>query len=212
MVMGLSAGMCLPPGKLQGRGYTASTRVRGLYPAFFRGKQELQERSDAAGPGGFIVFGALDALVMQIAPQLPSFAQKDIAKPLHIFHSAPALARARIQPDSRNRLNRGRGGKTQDHALVPPHGRRKCGNLSENLRQAESQIKRKQPPERGAADPRILDPARNAVSFHDEWPHFFKEKFGVAVRPAAAEPWRACRRVFTQPLFASVVNAHNDER
>src|SRR6516164_10547570 len=76
-------------------------KMRGLYMGLPCGKQELQKRADALRPRRFIVFGTLDTLVMQIAVQLPSFAQQDVAKPLHVVDDARPLSRPNIQPDAR---------------------------------------------------------------------------------------------------------------
>jgi len=38
-----------------------ANKLRGLYPRLTGGKQKLQERADALGPGGFVVLGALHA-------------------------------------------------------------------------------------------------------------------------------------------------------
>src|SRR2546423_10434312 len=116
---------------------------RGLYSRR-RGIQELQEWSNTFGPGGFVVLGALDTLVLQIVAEAPTFFQKHVAKALDVLHDARPFAGADVEPNSRTRLRIGVGCKTADASLVPPHRRRQGGNFSKYLRQLEAHIKRDQ--------------------------------------------------------------------
>ena len=64
------------------------------------GKEKFEERADAFGPGGFVVFGAFDALVMEIPADSPAFVEERVAEAFHVVHDTRALAGADIQPDA----------------------------------------------------------------------------------------------------------------
>ena len=83
----------------------------------------MQERANTLGPGGFIVFGAFDAFVMQILVEPPAFADENVAETFDVVHNARAFARANVEPDARKGFHSCRGSKPQDHALVPPDRR-----------------------------------------------------------------------------------------
>src|SRR5258708_32209971 len=78
-----------------------ANKLRGLYPCLTGGKQKLQGRADALGPGGFVVLGTLHAFVVQVASGLPAFAKQDVAKALDVFPGAATCARTGVQPHAR---------------------------------------------------------------------------------------------------------------
>src|SRR5712692_10274497 len=132
MVRGRSCGMRRP--------LETERLERGLYSGLAGGIQKLQKRRDALRPGHFIVLRAFDALVVQVALQLPAFFKEHVTEPLNFLHDARAFARADIQPDARaGRHDRGLS-KTMDNELIPPHGRREGGDSSKNARMLEPQI------------------------------------------------------------------------
>src|SRR5215468_1266257 len=79
--------------------------TRELYVDLSCGKQKSQKRSDAQGPSRFVVLGALHALVVQVATELPALLQEHVAKLLDVRHDAWPLPRADIQPDTRARTD-----------------------------------------------------------------------------------------------------------
>src|SRR6267378_5550049 len=95
-------------------------KYRGLYCGLRRGVQELQERADALGPGGFVVLCAFDTLVVEVFAELPTFLQEDVAKLFNVGHDARAFLGADVEPDSRAGLDRSGDGEAMDDALVPP--------------------------------------------------------------------------------------------
>src|ERR1700676_3712959 len=111
-----------------------------LYCGLCRGIQKLKERPDALGPGGFVVLGAFDAFVVQVFAQLPVFFQEQVAEELDVRHRARAFAGADVQPNARAWRRRSSGGEAENHALVPPDGRRESGDSAERLRVFESDI------------------------------------------------------------------------
>src|SRR5216683_4306116 len=124
MVRGRSGGMQRSLG---------SKRVeRGLYSGLARGIQELQKGAGALGPGGFVVFGAFDALVVQVALELPAFFEEHVAKFFDFLHDARAFARADVQPDAGARLDGGCPSEAMNDVLVPPDRRRERGDFSKN--------------------------------------------------------------------------------
>src|ERR1700739_1915071 len=76
-------------------------RSRGLYMGLACGEEELQEWAYALGPGGFIVLGALDALVMQVEVELPAFFEQHVAEAFDVVDNAWAFIRSDIEPDTR---------------------------------------------------------------------------------------------------------------
>src|SRR3984893_684946 len=99
-------------------------KYRGLYCGLGRGIQELQKWADAAGPGGFVVPGAFDALVMEVPAELPAFLQKDVAKFLDIMNDARAFLCPDVEPNARARLGGGGRCPTKHCALTPPNAAR----------------------------------------------------------------------------------------
>jgi len=100
------------------------------YTAATRGIQKLQEWTGRASPGCFVVLCALDALVMQVLPELPAFFEKHVTKFLDVAHDARAFTRADVQPDARSKLDRGHLSKAVNDKLVPPYGRRERSYLA----------------------------------------------------------------------------------
>ena len=84
------------------------------------------------------MLGALDALVVQVFPELPAFFEKHVTELLNVLHDARAFACADIQPDARTGLDGCGPGKTVDDLLVPPDRRRERGDFSKNPRMLES--------------------------------------------------------------------------
>src|SRR6266852_658997 len=187
-------------------------KYRGLYCGLRRGIQELQKWADALGPGGFVVPGAFDALVMEIFAELPAILQEHVAKFLDIVNHARAFVRTDVEPDARARLDGSGGGEAMNDALIPPHGWRKSCQPAEALRIFQAQIKRQQAAQRRAAhasDPRI---GERAVFLLNERHDFLPEKFRVAVGAAATEARRFGGRVFVDTHFSDVVNSDDDKR
>jgi hypothetical protein len=56
----------------------------------------LQKGTDALGPSGFVVLAAFDALVVQVAAELPTFLQKHVAKSFDVLDDARAFACADV--------------------------------------------------------------------------------------------------------------------
>jgi len=47
--------------------YNQELRMGGLYTGLTGGKEEFEEGTDTGGPGGLVVFGALDTLIEEVA-------------------------------------------------------------------------------------------------------------------------------------------------
>ena len=175
--------------------------------------REQKRRPDAPRPCGLIVLRAFNALVVQIVLRLPAFFEQDVSEPLHIFHRAAAFSRADIEPDAWVRPHGRRGSKAKNHALIPPHRRRKRRNPSKHLRQLQTQdirirVRRAKsrrspcvplPRPRGIAAARTAAPHRAETSRND-W------------RCPPPSLGSARRSVLTQPLLPRVVNPHDDQR
>src|SRR5882762_5343410 len=115
---------------------------------FARGIKKLEERADALRPSRFVVLGAFDALVMQIAPELPAFLEEHVAEFLDVVDDARAFARADIEPDARAGLHGRRAGKAVNDVLIPPDGWREGGDFPKNARMLQAEIKRNEAAER----------------------------------------------------------------
>src|SRR4029077_6806473 len=130
MVRGRSGGM---------RRSLATRRIeRGLYSGFARGIQKLQKRADAGGPGQLVMLGAFDALVVQVALELPALCEEDVAEFLDLRNDARTFTSANVEPNSGTRLDDRRLHKAVNHLLVPPNGRREGGDFSEDPRMLET--------------------------------------------------------------------------
>src|SRR5580700_413649 len=110
----------------------------GLYFGLAGRIQELQKGTDTLGPSGFVVLAAFDALVMQVAAELPAFLQKHVAKLFDVLDYARAFACADVQPDARARIHVSSSCETMHDLLVPPDGRRERGEFSKNVRKLET--------------------------------------------------------------------------
>src|SRR5580700_2271067 len=82
--------------------------------------QELQKGTDTLGPSGFVVLAAFDALVVQVAAELPTFLQKQVAKLFDVLDDARALACADVQPDRRTRIHDSSRCEAMHDLVVPP--------------------------------------------------------------------------------------------
>src|SRR5262250_4032327 len=195
-----------------GRSGAIGSVVRGLYLCLASGKQELQKGADALGPGGFVVLGAFNAFVVQVALGSPTLFEQDIAEALDVFDGAAAFTGAGVEPDAGVRCDAGRGCKTKDDAFVPPDRGRKSGDTSKDLRHFQSEVQGHEGAKRGAANASALHAVRDAIVPLHEGSHFFEKKFGVAVGAAAAKFGRACGRVLAEALLAGVIDTNDDER
>ena len=95
----------------------------------------MQERSDTLGPGCFVMLGARNHLEAQIPAFVPAFFNQDATEASHVFGAAAAFFSAHVEPDSRAAGQCHARGKIQNPTAVPPYGRRKDGELPENLRE-----------------------------------------------------------------------------
>src|SRR5207253_2598330 len=136
--------------------------------ALVRGKQKLQKRADALRPGGFVVLGAFDALVVQAVTELPAFFEEHVAEFLDFLHDARAFARSDVQPDVRAGLYDCHFRETVDDVLVPPNGRRERGDFSKDGRMLETYVERNETAQRGTADAGMLRPGEGAIFAIDE--------------------------------------------
>jgi hypothetical protein len=102
--------------------------------------EELEDAADALRPGGFVVFAAFYAFVVEVLALAPAFFEEDIAELFYVLDDTRALFRADIEPDRGPGLDRRGGGKTVNHALVPPDGRGESGDLAEQLRIFQAEI------------------------------------------------------------------------
>jgi len=100
----------------------------------------LEEGADALGPGGFVVFGAFDAGVVEVFAFTPAFFQENVAELFYVLDYAGAFAGADVEPDAWAGMRVGRGGDAQDYALIPPDRGGKRGNFAEGLRVVETEI------------------------------------------------------------------------
>jgi hypothetical protein len=100
----------------------------------------LQDGAYALGPGGFVVFGAFDAFVVEVLALAPAFFQEEVAELFYVLDDAGAFARADVEPDAGAGVRVGSGGKAQDYALIPPDRGGERGNFAEGLRVFESDI------------------------------------------------------------------------
>src|SRR5260370_29578580 len=123
-----------------GRPVGAKGIERGLYSALARGIQELKKRPDALRPSRLVVLRAIDALVVQVALELPAFFEKHVAEPIHFLDDALAFARADIQPDARAMFEGCRAGKSMNDVLIPPDGGGEGGDFPKNARMLETQL------------------------------------------------------------------------
>ena len=100
----------------------------------------MEEGADTLGPSGFVVFGAFDALVVEVLFELPALVDENVAEALDVFDGAAAFTGAGIEPDARVRKGRGGLGEAKNHALIPPDGRGKGGDTAEDLWEFEAEI------------------------------------------------------------------------
>ena len=112
----------------------------GLY--FGRGGwiQKLQEGAYALGPGGFVVFGAFYAFVVEVLTLAPAFFQEEVAELFYVGDDLGTFAGADVEPDAWAGMQVGSGGKAQDYALIPPDRGGERGNFAEGLRVFETDI------------------------------------------------------------------------
>jgi len=61
----------------------------------------IAKGADALGPGGFVVPGAFDTLVMEVLAELPAILQEHVAKFFDIVNDARAFVRTDVEPDAR---------------------------------------------------------------------------------------------------------------
>src|SRR5580658_895232 len=108
-------------------------RERGLYCGLPGGKEELQKRAYAFGPGGFVVLRAVDHFKMQIATFLPAALAQRIAQRGDVRDRVRIFLGADVEPNPRPRVERSPRRKLQNGAAVPPHGRRQHRELAEYL-------------------------------------------------------------------------------
>src|SRR6266851_5587391 len=184
---------------------------RGLYSGLAPRIQELQKGSDTLRPGGFVVFRAFDALVVQVPLELPAFGEKHVTEFVHLTHDARAFARADVEPNPRARLNDGGLGKAMNYAVVPPYGRRECGNFPENARMLESNIEGDQTTERRTTNAGMLRAGERALFAIHEWTHCRNQKYNISVAAASAEFRCMGWGVFPDACFG-VVHRHDNER
>src|SRR5690349_5167001 len=96
-------------------------KYRGLYCGLGSGVQELQERTDALGPGAFVVLGAFDALIAEIFAELPALLLQNVAELLDFLNDAGAFARSDVEPDAWALRDGSSCGESMDDTLIPPH-------------------------------------------------------------------------------------------
>src|SRR5580692_10831066 len=102
MVIGLSADIHRPfrgPETREAERRTVS-EMGGLYPSLADRKQKLEKRADALRPGILVVLAAFDALILQVAAELPALAEQNVAESLHIIDYSWTFAGPNIQPDT----------------------------------------------------------------------------------------------------------------
>src|SRR5580704_7151116 len=174
----------------------------GLYCGLAGGKEELQERCDSLRPGSLVVLGAGNCFEMQIAAVAPAFFDQNAAQLLNVVRAAAAFFGAHIQPNSRTALQIHASGKIENPAAIPPHRRRKYGQLAEDLGEAKAEIDAKKPAKRRAAQPRIYRARERAIFSVDERHDLFEQHLAVAIGFAAAQSFVARRRVLAQARFA----------
>ena len=161
----------------------------------------MQKGPDALGPGGFVVLCAFDALVVEVAVELPAFLQQDVAKVFDVLDDARAFARADVQPDARARIDICGFGEAVHDALVPPDGWRKRGNLSKCFGNPETEVERNESAERRAADASVFWAGKSAILALDEGLYFLDQKFGITIGAATAKSWHVRGRVFADACF-----------
>ena len=102
--------------------------------------EEFEHAADALRPRGFVVLAAFYSLVVKVLVFAPAFVEEDIAELFYVLDDAGTFFGSDIEPNRWARLDRRGGGKTVNHALVPPDGRGECGDLAEQLRILQAEI------------------------------------------------------------------------
>src|SRR5882672_182674 len=187
--------------KLQGAQYTLQLSSR---------KQKLEEGAHALSPRGFIVFRALDALVIKVVTELPAFVEERVAQHFHVIHNARAFARANVEPDARARFGHAGLRESHDDAVIPPDRGRESGNFSERFRHTKAEIEADETAERGAANSGAPGATFDTICGLNEGHQFIEEKFSVTIGATAAESGHARRGVFANAGFTRVVDADDD--
>src|SRR5216683_7909829 len=182
----------------------AAPKYRGLYCGLVRGKQKLQERSDARCPGRFVVLGAFDALVVKVCAQAPAFLQENVAELLDLMNDAWAFSCADVEPNAGTELHGRGGGETMNDALIPPNRRRERCEASKNMGKLQAHIEREQAPERGTTNSGAGRAGKHAVFSLNERHQFLNYKFCVAVGAPSAQARRFGRRIFINARFSHV--------
>ena len=120
-----------------------------LYCGVSGGKEELQERGDALGPGGFVVLRAGEDFKMEVAIFLPAFLQERVAESGDLFNGArDAFVGADIEPDARSLRQFCARDRLENDAVIPPYGRGEDRELAENLRIFQAKIDSEETAER----------------------------------------------------------------
>src|ERR1700737_978165 len=109
------------------------------------------------------MYRARDALIVKRLFQPPALFHQYVAEFFDVIDDAWAFVGADIQPDARQRFDEGALRKTQNNALIPPQGGGERCNFSKTFGQAEPEVERNQPAERGPANASILRSLRNAI-------------------------------------------------
>ena len=105
-----------------------------------RGKKKAKQGADALCPRPFIVRSAGDVLVVQIDVRAPAVRFQTPFQEVSIGKSASALCIADIEPDSGSMIQSNFIDITDDALVIPPYGRRKHGEPTEDVRILQSQI------------------------------------------------------------------------
>lgn len=158
------------------------------------------------------MLGAGNYFKVKIVAFAPALFDQDAAQPLHVIRAAATFFGTHVEPNARTALQIYASYEIQDPAAVPPYGRRKYGELAENLRKAQAKINRKQAAERRATDSGIGRSIERTILRFDEWLDFFEQHPAVPVGFAAAHFFVARRRVLAKTPSTSVVNANDYQR
>lgn len=178
------------------------------------GREEEFEHGDyAAGPAGFVVGSAMDALEVEGLAGEPSVGFEAAIELFGVFEGAVAFAVAYVEPDAGALPDLGGAfvEVAEDALVVPPDAGGEQGEAAEALGVAEAEEERDQAAERGAAEAGGFAVGEDAVLGGDPGHELAGEHEAVLVGLAAAHLPVALVGVLGESAVAGVVDADDDE-
>ena len=150
------------------------------------GEEELEDFTEAGGPGVFVVQAARNPEVAEVLAVAPAALAKAGVEKIAVAQVAQTFRGAHVQPDAQRGHGAGVVDEEEDAALVPPDTGGQHGKLSEDIRVMEAERERDQAAKRGSSEPGVHGVRQGAELGVDQRLELSREELSVLLAIAAA--------------------------